>query len=92
LLENIQIPISSRIQILMAHGGDSSHLPMNFNSLELSPFSYIALGHIHKPRVVAEGKMAFCGSPEPLDLTETGPHGYFLGEIHPITKKVSRLD
>ena len=92
LLENIQIPISSRIQILMAHGGDSSHLPMNFNSLELSPFSYIALGHIHKPRVVAEGEMAFCGSPEPLDLTETGPHGYFLGEIHPITKKVSRLD
>lgn len=91
LLENIQVPISSRIQILMAHGGDAAHLPINFNSLELSPFSYIALGHIHRPRVVASPKMAYCGSPEPLDMTETGLHGFFSGEIHPVTKKVTDL-
>ena len=91
LLENIQVPLSSRIQILMAHGGDAAHLPINFNSLELSPFSYVALGHIHKPRVVAESKMSFCGSPEPLDLTETGHHGFFAGEINPATKKVTHL-
>ena len=36
-------PLNSRIQILMAHGGDAAHLPINFNSLELSPFSYICL-------------------------------------------------
>lgn len=91
LLDHIQIPLSSRIQILMAHGGDPNHLPINFNSLELSPFSYIALGHIHKPRVLAERKMAYCGSPEPLDMTETGKHGIFAGEIHPVTKKVTSL-
>lgn len=91
LLEDIQVPLNNRIQILLAHGGDVSHMPINYNSLELSPFSYIALGHIHKPRVVAENKMAYCGSPEPLDITETGPHGFFEGEIHPVTRKVTRL-
>ena len=92
LLEDIQVPLNNRIQILMAHGGDASHLPMNYNSLELSPFSYIALGHIHKPQVIAERKMAYCGSPEPLDITETGPHGFFFGEIHPATRKITRLE
>ena len=65
---------------------------MNFNTLGLSPFSYIALGHIHKPQVIAEDKIAYCGSPEPLDLTETGPHGYFEGEIHPVTRRLTRLE
>ena len=76
----------------MAHGGDTAHLPINFNSLELSPFSYIALGHIHKPQVISEDKIAYCGSPEPLDLTETGVHGYFTGEIHPETHKLTHLE
>ena len=92
LLDDIQVPLNSRIQILMAHGGDASHLPINFNSLELSPFSYIALGHIHKPQVISEDKIAYCGSPEPLDLTETGVHGYFTGEIHPETHKLTHLE
>jgi DNA repair exonuclease SbcCD nuclease subunit len=92
LLEDIQVPLNNRIQILMAHGGDANHLPMNFNSLELSPFSYIALGHIHKPQLLAEGKMAYCGSPEPLDMTETGPHGFYAGEIHPVTRKITKLE
>ena len=91
LLDDIQVPLNSRIQILMAHGGDASHLPINFNSLELSPFSYIALGHIHKPHIVGEGKMAYWGSPEPLDLTETGAHGYYAGEAHPLTRKLTSL-
>lgn len=91
LLDDIQVPLNSRIQILMAHGGDALHLPISFNSLELSPFSYIALGHIHKPRVIADGKMAYCGSPEPLDMTETGAHGFYTGEIHPVTRKLINL-
>lgn len=92
LLEDIQVPLNNRIQILLAHGGDPAHVPMNFNTLSLSPFSYIALGHIHKPQLIAEDKMAYCGSPEPLDLTETGIHGYFTGEIHPVTRKLTHLE
>ncbi len=92
LLEDIQVPLNNHIQILLAHGGDASHVPMNYNSLELSPFSYIALGHIHKPQLMGETKIAYCGSPEPLDMTETGPHGFYTGEIHPITRKLTSLE
>ena len=56
LLEDIQVPLNNRIQILLRHGGDPAHVPMNFNTLSLSPFSYIALGHIHKAQVIAEDK------------------------------------
>ena len=35
--------------------------------------------------------MAYCGSPEPLDLTETGAHGYYAGEVHPLTRKLTSL-
>lgn len=55
------------------------------------PFSYIALGHIHKPAVLLENRMAYPGSPEPLDLTETGPHGYLTGEIDDATGHVTSL-
>ena len=75
-LEDIQVPLNSRIQILMAHGGDAAHLPINFNSLELSPFSYIALGHIHKPQVLLKNRIAFSGALEPIDRNDTGPHGF----------------
>ena len=79
--EGLSIPDSKRIRILMLHGGDAKHVPFDKNVLTALPFSYIALGHIHKPAVLMENRMAYCGSPEPLDLTETGAHGYFLGEI-----------
>lgn len=35
--------------ILLAHGGDSSHIPINQEKLRQAGFDYIALGHIHKP-------------------------------------------
>ncbi len=91
-LGQLQIPDNGRIQILMAHGGDASHLPIDRAVLAASPFSYIALGHIHKPELVLEGKAAYCGSPEPLDKTELGPHGFYYGEINPLTHRVTALE
>ena len=35
---------------------------------------------------------AYCGSPEPLDKTETGAHGIFYGEINPSTLLVTKLE
>lgn len=35
--------------------------------------------------------MAYAGSPEPLDMTETGPHGYFIGEIDTTSGHVTSL-
>ena len=31
-------------------------------------------------------------SPEPLDKTETGPHGVYVGEINPVSHKVDSLE
>lgn len=86
------IPDSRRIKILMLHGGDARHLPLNKEQLAASPFSYIALGHIHKPSVLLEKRMAYPGSPEPLDMTETGPHGFLTGEIDDLTGRVTSLE
>ena len=62
--------------ILMLHGGDADHLSLDLHLLADSAYDYIALGHIHKPRIFPGDRMAYCGSPEPLDHTETGNHGF----------------
>lgn len=90
--ERFAIPDNRRNKILMIHGGDAKHLPFDKNAVAAMPFSYIALGHIHKPAILVENRMAYPGSPEPLDLTETGPHGYFMGEIDDISGRVTSLE
>lgn len=67
-------------QILLAHGGDNRHSPMNRNKLLHSGFDYIALGHIHKPEIIAVDKMINVGSLEPIDYTDVGARGYVIGE------------
>ncbi len=86
------IPNNRRHKILMLHGGDAKHLPFDRAAVAAMPFSYIALGHIHKPAVLIENRMAYPGSPEPLDLTETGAHGYYIGEIDNISGHVTSLE
>lgn len=90
-LDQLKAPDDGRIHILMAHGGDGTHLPFNRKELAQSGFTYIALGHIHKPEVLVDNKMAFCGSPEPLDRTETGKHGMLIGDIDLGQREVTTL-
>lgn len=85
-------PVDGRIHILLGHGGDSNHSPIDKAALADAGFSYVALGHIHKPSVLYEKRIAFCGSPEPLDMTESGKHGVFYGEISPSTRCVTTLE
>ncbi|SDG55952.1 metallophosphoesterase family protein [Marvinbryantia formatexigens] len=66
--------------ILLAHGGDERHIPIDKKRLAASGFDYIALGHIHKPQMLVENKMAYSGALEPVDSNDTGVHGYILGE------------
>ena len=89
---DLEIPSDGRIHILKLHGGDSNHLPFDKNTLAASEFTYIALGHIHRPEILIPNKMAYPGSPEPLDKTETGIHGILSGEISPDTHKVTSLE
>lgn len=69
------------IHILLAHGGDREHSPMDFEKLKWSGFDYIALGYSHKQQTLVEDLMAYPGSLEPLDPKEEGKHGYMFGEI-----------
>lgn len=72
--------VGDGMQLLLAHGGDPKNVPMNFKRIAANGFEYVALGHIHKPEILADN-MAYAGSLEPLDKNETGPHGYMLVDI-----------
>ncbi len=71
---------SMMYNILLAHGGDEKHIPMNGETFRKRNFDYIALGHIHKPQILQENYLAYAGSLEPLDRNETGRHGFMKGE------------
>lgn len=81
LYDEIYPGCEERINILLAHGGGEKDIPFDKNKLLNSGFDYIALGHIHKPHIFSE-RMAYAGSLEPLDKTETGKRGYILGKIN----------
>lgn len=88
----VSAPDASRISIMLAHGGDAAHLPLDKQLLSANGFSYHALGHIHKPELASDRKWAYPGSLEPLDKTETGQHGMIIGEISPSTRQVTFLE
>lgn len=77
---NVTIENRDRINILLAHGGDEKNIPINKGRLKELSFDYIALGHIHKPEKIND-HIAYSGSLEPLDVNETGPRGYILGDV-----------
>lgn len=79
----------SDFSILLAHGGDASHIPIQREALKWSGFDYIALGHIHKPEIIFEDLMAYAGSLEPLDHTEMGYHGLIEGEVSDEKKQIT---
>lgn len=70
-----------KYEILLAHGGDEKHIPINRNELISLGYDYIAFGHIHKPTVIEENKIVYSGSLEPIDKNDVGVHGYIEGEI-----------
>ncbi len=47
-------------------------------------FDYVALGHIHRPSVHADGRVRYCGSPLPMGFDEAAqPHELLLLDIEP---------
>ena len=81
ILERLRPGREGAYNILLGHGGDRQHMPFSKEKLASLGFDYIALGHIHKPAHLIKNKMAFAGSLEPLDHTETGRRGYIMGEL-----------
>lgn len=91
-LNDLKAPDDGRIHVLLVHGGDAAHLPLDRQQLAAAGFTYAALGHIHKPELAPDKTWAYPGSPEPLDKTETGRHGIIVGEIAPAARRVSSLE
>lgn len=81
LLDQAKAPGRCRYEILLAHGGDGKHIPMNKEKMSALGYDYIACGHIHKPHVFIEGRASHAGALEPIDINDTGPHGYVQGEL-----------
>ncbi|WP_124068330.1 DNA repair exonuclease [Clostridium sp. E02] len=90
-LDHLKVPNNGKIHILLGHGGDANHIPFDKGAMSALDFSYIAMGHIHRPEVLIENRMAFAGSLEPLDKTESGRHGMMVGEINEVTRMVTSL-
>ncbi len=81
LYDHVMVDDIQKINILVAHGGDEKHIPMNRKKLAMSGFDYVAMGHIHKPEIDEKNKMAYCGSLEPIDMNDMGERGYIYGEV-----------
>lgn len=70
-------------EILLAHGGDDSHIPIKKENLLGLGYDYIAMGHIHKPQIICPDKIAYAGALEPIDKNDTGAHGTFTERLRP---------
>ena len=49
MYDHIIVDRPDMINILVAHGGDEKHIPINKKRVAMSGFDYVAMGHIHKP-------------------------------------------
>ena len=87
-LYNVKASGLEKYEVLLAHGGDSKHIPINFAMLNQSGFDYIAMGHIHKPGAPLKNKAVYAGALEPVDVNDVGAHGYVKGEINKGSVKV----
>lgn len=68
-------------EILLAHGGDDRHIPIDWGALNHAGFDYVAMGHIHKPQTVRKNRILYPGALEPIDRNDVGAHGYISGEV-----------
>lgn len=69
-----------KVNILLLHGGTKGQLDIDYREFVDSGFDYVALGHIHKKEIISKN-VAYSGSLLPLDRTETGEHGYIIGNV-----------
>ena len=74
-LDALEAPEDGKIHILLGHGGDAEPRPDRPGGAGFLWIFVYRTGHIHRPEILLDKKMAYCGSPEPLDKTETGRHG-----------------
>ncbi len=92
VFDGLRAEKSEYFRILLAHGGDTDHIPLDKEELLASGFDYIALGHVHRPQVYIQGLAMYAGALEPVSSEDTGPHGYILGDVHRKRIKLSFVE
>ena len=65
--------------VLMAHGGDEEHIPMDFRKMAEGGFDYVALGHRCQQQAPLKDWILYSGALEPIDRNDLGEHGYIEG-------------
>lgn len=79
IFDNIPPLDQSKLNVLIAHGDiytkRTKYLPINKKNLIEMNFDYVALGHIHQNDFITD-RIAYSGSLEPFDFSETGAHGF----------------
>ena len=85
VLDNWHPKKQAKYDILLLHADATSdtskYLPVSPNWLRGLPMDYIALGHIHQP-LILDKHIRYAGSPEPLNISESGEHGFWLCELN----------
>ncbi len=81
LYDEIAVRNPKRVNVMLVHGGDESHIPFSAQRILQNGFDYVAAGHIHKGMQMAADRAVMAGSLEPTDCNDTGAHGYWFGEI-----------
>ncbi|MCQ2609254.1 MAG: DNA repair exonuclease [Lachnospiraceae bacterium] len=90
IIDTIEVKEDDKTHILIAHGGDQNHVPIDFDRLKQKNFSYVALGHIHKHEEI-DDHIVYAGSLEPQSQQEIKEHGIYIGEINTMTRRLENL-
>lgn len=62
--------------------GSSNYAPCSLQDLKTLNYAYYALGHTHNGGVLETSPMiAYCTSPQALDINENGAHGVWIVEL-----------
>ncbi len=90
-IENIKIEDKTKINILLTHasldGGhdeERAYNTLSSSKLKEIGFDYVALGHIHKPKLTEN--IIYPGSTISMGFDELGKHGMIVGEINKNTE------
>ena len=92
VVKEIDISEADKVNILITHANldGASHKYHDIKTQWLSKFDYVALGHIHMPKV-DESKIIYPGSLVAGGFDEVGPHGLVIGDVTKEKLKVKFL-
>ncbi|MCF3934721.1 DNA repair exonuclease [Acuticoccus sp. M5D2P5] len=96
--------VPGRINIGLLHTaldgsmGHANYAPCTLADLSARQYDYWALGHVHTRRILQDkpaaegGAIAFCGVLQGRHIRETGPKGFYFGEVDEAGVRLEPVD